>query len=350
MRHALLWTSWIAATLAACGGEEAPAPAPTEAAESACSLSRDALPGKTFVRQLKGDGDKWDADVMARLRFEGTADAIKAKYSVRSLASVYDYTCGAPAADAKDGEFTCLQDNPDLLEFCRALHFNAGACDADQVAKVVGVPAPTPEIEAAVAKVNGELKKLKAAELEKMKLAYNSPNVQLRGILKVKFKTKDECRLSVSDLYENFSNGARYEQENLVGKGARFAETGENLVFDDCRDMQNLVASADPAAKLKPGQSQREWAVGDNATVRYAGTNDLKPEAGCTYTMDTAFGYKVLGAAVPVSAGADGKLDWSFQRGISTAGRQVAHLTRYKACNGAAAQKIDTSCQVLEVR
>ena len=350
MRHALLWTSLVTSTLTACGAEDAPTPAPTEAAGSTCLLDRETLPGKSFVRQIKGDSDKWDTDVMARLRFGGTTESLTAKYSVRSLASVYDYTCGAPAPDAKDGEFTCLQDQPDLIEFCRALHFNAGACDADQVAKVVGSGPPTPEINAAVAKVNSELKRLKPAELEKMKLAYNSPNVQLRGILKVKFKTKDECRLSVSDLYENFSNGARYEQENLVGKGARFAETQENLIFDDCRDMQSLVASADPAAKLQSGQSQREWAVGDNATLRYVGASDVKPTAGCIYTMDTAVGYKRIGSAVPVAAGADGKLDWSFQRGLSTAGRHVAHMSRYKACNGGEAKKLGTYCQVIEAR
>jgi hypothetical protein len=338
-------------TLTACG---TPAPAPDAAAPAdekpSCSLSWETLPGRSFVRQTKGDGDRWENDEMARLQFVSQGDALQARYSVRSLTSVYDYSCSAPGEGAKEGEFVCMQDNPDLNEYCRSLHFNVGSCTATQMATVLGLPGPTPEIEAAVAKLAADLKKLKPAELEKMKLGYNSPNTQLRGILKIKFKTKDECRLSVSDLYENFSNGGRYEQENLVGKGARFAETQDPLVFEDCRDLQNLVASADASAKLRPGESQQTWAKGDTAYLRYAGNEHAKAEPGCTYSMDTGFGYRLVGQGVPVETGADGRLNWSFQRGVTENGRTVAHLTRYKACSGGTPQKVDTTCQVLTVR
>jgi len=327
----------------ACTGSDSPPPP----AAPACDLTVDNLAGRTFIRQIpKDQGDGFDPDKLARMRFVQDGDSLKVKYNVRSLASVYDYTC--KKVDTK--KLDCLQDKPDLHEFCLALWANVGDCTADQMAAVTGYPADDPDIKKAVDSVAATVKKLKPAELDKTKAAYNSPNVQLRGVLHLSVKaTDDECRLSVSDLYQNFQYGKEHENENIVGMGARFVETKNDYVFEDCKDMANLVATPDATSRPKPGETQLEWAPNSTVTFRYVGDASAKPENGCTYTMDTWFDAEPRGTAVPVSADGNGRLDWSFPVAISGDGRKVGTLYRYKACGGQTPQLIDVSCQQVKV-
>jgi hypothetical protein len=348
---AMRTTGWIfggtlVLGLACTGGDTAPPPA-----APACDLALDTLAGKTFIRQIKADkGDGYDPDPLARLRFSQEGDVLKVKYTVRSLASVYTYTCGPDEKDAK--QLVCKQDDPDMFEFCRSLYANIGQCAPDQLAAVLGVPAEpvSPQIAAAVAKIEEETKKLKGPELTKYKAGYNSPNVQLRGLLKIKVRSNEtECRLSVSDMYENFSDGKRVERENVVGSGARFVEVDKDYVFEDCRNFADLVATADATAKPKPGDSQVEWQANQTATFRYVGAVSSRPEAGCDYSMDTWYDYNPRGTGVPVAADASGALDWSFPVAMSEKGHKVAHMYRYKTCGGKPAERIDVVCQQVKV-
>lgn len=327
--------------LTAC--EEPPPPPPPA---PSCDLTLDTLAGKTFVQTKKGDAGGYEADKLARMRFVQNGDALQVKYTVHSLTSVYDYTC-----TPKSGELTCMQDSPDLVEFCRSLWANTGSCKEDTLAQVTGVDAASPDVKAAVERVNGELAKQSDADKAKTKAAYgDNENVQLRGVLHVRVKaTDDECRLSVDDMFQNFSHGSSREMENYVGRGARFAKTDTQYVFDDCRDVNSsLVASADPKAMPKPGQSQLDWSKGDNVTFRYVGADASTEDPGCAYTMDAYFDYEPVMTGAPVKPGDDGKPYWGFTRSPSKAGRTVAHLVRYKSCGGAAPTLINVSCAAIK--
>lgn len=206
-------------------------------------------------------------------------------------------------------------------------------------------------MKAAVDRVSGEIGKQSDADKAKTKAAYgDNENVQLRGILHVRIKaTEDECRLSVDDMFQNFSHGSSREMENYVGRGARFSKTDSRYVFEDCRDVNSsLVAIADPKASPKPGETQLDWSKGDNVTFRYVGADAKTEEPGCAYTMDAFFDYEPVMTASPVKAGDDGKLYWGFTRSPSKAGRVVAHMYRYKTCGGAAPALINVSCAAIK--
>ncbi len=324
-------------------------PAEVKAPESTCELTPENLAGRVFVRQTEEEGKGWVDDAFARLKFSDEGGVTKARYSVRSLNSVYGYTC-KPAKGDKKADLLCLQDEPNLIEFCRSLTANTGGCTADQLASVLGEPAATPDMVKAVDQVAGEVKKLSPDALKQFNTMYNSPNVQLRGLLKVKIKaTKDECRLTIADLYETFSEGKRREMENYVGQGARFVQTKKEFLFEHCTDTANLVATADPESRPAPGEGQTEWAKGSTAIFRYVGPDAGKTEAGCSYTMDTWLNFEAVGTAVPVQTDTKGKPDWSFSRGLTEPGRAVAHIVRYKACGGAP-EKISVSCAPVKVQ
>jgi hypothetical protein len=341
----------LALLLASCGGEGAgDVTAETKPAEATCDLSIATLPEKTFVWTKKDDAGAWKEDPLGRIRFSKEGDALKAKYTVASLASVYTYTC----TSKDDDELECKQDSPDLLEYCRALWANVGDCTADQMAAVLGEPAVTEDMTKAVDTVKGQLKKMKPDELDKMKRAYNSPNVQLRGLLEIKVKNKaDDCRLGVSDLYETFTDGSRRKLENLVGMGARFAQTEKEFLFEDCRDVaSSLIAVPETDPWGKPGQTQIEgWAAGaDTAHVRYVGEAHQKADKACTYSMDTFYAGEPIGKAVPVTETDSHGLKWTFDAPIRQTGTRAVTMVRYKACNGGQPEKIDVTCTPVKAK
>ena len=77
---------------------------------------------------------------------------------------------------------------------------------------------------------------------------------------------------------------------------------------------------------------------------------ETKAESGCTYSMDTFAQYEPKNKGVPIEPSAKGKLDYNFTASFATAGINVAHMYRYKACNGAAPERIGVHCQVVRVK
>lgn len=345
MRHLAL-AAFFAVLGVGCGAAEEAPKAPVD--DGKCDLTADSLVGKSFIHRKKNEAGSWEENKRARATFVDEAGKTKVKYSVSSLSSIYTYSCDKKS----DTELVCLQDDPDYVEFCRSLWANTGSCEAGPLAQVLGLDANAPDekVVATVKRVNEEVKKLNEADLAKMKAGYNSPAVQLRGILKVKVKnTKDECRLTMTDLYETFSNGSRQEYENLIGAG-QFIKSSKPYVFEDCRDFANLVVQPADKTGMKPGETQIEWSAGTAGVFTYVGPESQKAADGCTYSMDTFFDYEPIGTAVPVVPDASGKLNWSFTRTISPKGKTVGHMYRYKACGGKPAERIDVSCQMVSVQ
>ena len=336
----------LPALLGACGGSSTEqAKKPVEEAAPPCDITLDTLAGKKFVLQKKGaDGKTWEEDVLARASFYQEGDKLKVKYNTRALTDMYTYTCTKPA----DGsEQTCWEDNPRAADFCRALIANKGdgGCTVDEIIKITGLAKD--KAEAGYNEVMAELKKLPPKEVEDMKKVFNNPNNQLRGIVHIKVP-KNECRITLTDNYMTYSFGEIREMGNVVGS-ARFVQTDKDLVFEHCKESENLVALSSADGWAKPGETVHEHKAGQPVTFRYVGAEDLKPQAGCTYTMDTWSQYSPIAKNVPVETDSRG-LKWTFSETYPKAGRFVAHIYRYKACNGGQPELLPVSCQGIIVK
>lgn len=319
-----------------------PEPEPPPPAAPVCDLAYETLPGRSFVREIRGgDGSTWEADTWARARFEVDGAAFKVRYNTRSLADMYTYTCSAGK-----GELVCLQDGIDLQQWCQTLIANKGSCSVAELADLTG--ASVNDATKAYETLMPKVKKLSAAELEAMKAAFASPSNQLRGVFRVRIDA-ESCRLSVRDTYQTMTFGELREMDNYVGS-SRFAPTTADLVFEHCADRESLVALEAPGASAKPGQNKAEWPAGATVPFRHVGSALARPTAGCIYSQDTFVNYAAVSRGAPVTAGADGKLAWTFDHAFGGAtGRQVVHLYRYEACKDAAPALRDVSCTAVLV-
>lgn len=340
------------AALTACGKKETPkVDAKKAEAAISCDLTLDTLAGRSFVRSMKGPSGKWEDDLLARATFYKAGDVLKMKYNVRSRADFYDYTCLPNKANPEAIE--CLEDNPKAGDWCRTLFANGklaadgGACDVDELVRITGLTQA--DAQKARDEVDAEIKKFKAKkqdkEIEDMKKVFNSPNNQLRGIAHVKVRaTADECHINLSDRFMTMTYGTVREMENVVGT-ARFNETKDKLVFEHCKDDDNLIALKNADGWGKPGETELKWKVNQQIPFRYVGNDMQKPEPGCTYTMDTWSAYKPITLGAPVQVDSKGRLNWAFTRQFNEAGKYIVHMYRYKACNGGEPKRETISCQ-----
>lgn len=346
MRIHTLLISTVLVLLASCGApQEEKKPDEGADAAPACDFSLDNLDGHVFVQSKLGDdGKTWEDDVLARAKFYKEGDKLKAKYNTRALLDMYTYTC----VKSQDGAgVDCWEDNPNPADFCRTLIANLGdaGCTPEAIRQVTGLPED--KAKAGYDEVMAELKKLPKKEYEDMKQVFNSPNNQLRGIFHVKM-AKKECRLTLTDNYQTMTFGQWREMGNVVGS-ARFVTSDKDLVFEHCREADNLVALSSADGWAKPGESVKSFKAGQPIPFRYVGDEDLKPAPGCTYTMDTWSQYSPLAKGVPVEPDAKGRLNWSFSETYPKPGRFVVHMYRYKACNGGAPELLPVSCQGVKV-
>lgn len=346
MRISTLVISSLVLLLAACGGPaEEPKPEAAADAAPACDFGIDTLDGKVFVLSKTGDDGKTpEEDILARAKFYKEGDKLKAKYNTRALLDMYTYTC---VKNADGSGLDCWEDNPSAADFCRTLIANSGdsACTPEEIRKVTGLPED--KAKAGYDEVMAEIKKLPKKEYEDMKQVFNSPNNQLRGIFHVKM-AKKECKLTLTDNYQTMTFGQWREMGNVVGS-ARFVPTDKDLVFEHCKESDNLVALSSPDGWAKPGESVRTFKAGQPIPFRYVGNEELKPSPGCTYTMDTWSQYSPLAKSVPVEPDAKGRLSWAFTETYPKAGKFVVHMYRYKSCNGGQPELLPVSCQGVKV-
>ena len=101
---------------------------------------------------------------------------------------------------------------------------------------------------------------------------------------------------------------------------------------------------------MKPRESLHAFKTGQPIPFRYVSDQDQKPQSGCTYTMDSFAEYEPKGTGIVVTPDEKGKLNYNFQATFSTPGPHVVHMYRYKACNGAAPERIGVHCQVVRTK
>ena len=334
-----LVASLLISLLAGCGGTtEAPPPKDGEAA-STCELTLDNLAGRTFIHLNKDAPGKFSEDPLARAYFFNEGGKTKVRYNTRHPTDFYTYTCEKPEGQDK---LVCREDNPDPVAYCKSLYANDLGCEPQKIVDLIGVPLA--DAEKAQKAVEAEIKKLPKKELEDLRMVFNHPNNQLRGLLYVKIRERD-CNLLLQDRYETMNLGQIRELENVLGS-AYFGETKKEYILEHCTDDKNLIAVDKPDAWFNPGDTRFRWRVGDTVYFRYVGPDDQTPKPGCAYTMDVFSDWEPLSKGKKVEV-KDGKLQWVFSQRWDKAGRlpYFVHLIRYRACGTESPQRISFSCQ-----
>lgn len=317
-----------------------PAPPPPPP-EPACTLALDTLEGRTFVREQRNKTATGDEpDPWARMQVHGQGGGLKITYNSRSPFDMYEYSC-----KKEKGALQCVQDlggdAAKLKQWCQTLWANKGTCSPAELADLTGVSVA--EATAAQKEIVEAIGKLKPDEKAKMKTAFSQPNNQLRGLLKVKVNS-EACKLAVVDTYQTMTDGKLSELETYVGN-SRFVESSETLSFTKC-DGLGLVAVV---AGSSPPQPKAEWGASEQVPFLARPQNLDKPEGGCTYSRDLWADFLPVATGEAVTAGADGKLSWGFERSFAEAGKHVVQQVRYKACGGEP-QKIDDLCTMIQVQ
>ncbi|MBN1337015.1 MAG: hypothetical protein JXB39_13740 [Deltaproteobacteria bacterium] len=335
--------SLLISLLAGCGGRTQ-APPPTDEAASECGLTLDNLAGRTFIHLNKDAPGKFSDDPLARAYFFSEGGKTKVRYNTRHPTDFYTYTCEKMEGQEK---LLCKEDNPKPVAYCKSLWANDLGCDPQRLVELTGCTLE--EAQKAREEVDEEITRLKKnkklqKELDDMKMVFNHPNNQLRGLVYVKIRHR-ECQLLLQDRYETINLGQVRELENVLGT-AYFGETKKEYILEHCTDDKNLIAVDKPDAWFNPGDTRYRWRTGDTVYFRYVGPEDQTPKPGCTYTMDLWADWEptAKGQAVPVK---DGKLQWVFNKRYDQPGRlpYFVHMTRYRACGAESPQRISFSCQ-----
>lgn len=324
--------SLLLAFLTACGGETTPAPEAKKTDKPSCELDLDKLGGTAWVHMNNAVPGKETPNPQARLRFMVNGTQIEADYTANSVGDVYHYTC-----TKSGGLLTCLEKEPQIEAWCKAqAAVNNGACDADKLAQVLGMPVE--QIKPVADKVNAELKKLKPKERETQQKVDNSPNNKLRSKFLVAVD-KAKCTLTLQDKYQTMYNGQLQEFEQALGT-ATFAKVEDKYIWTTCKDADNAWAP-DPKGYHQmvqtPGTIKFEAGLG----------NGVKPESSCTYTADV---YKDW---VKASEGLEavvesGKVRWRTELPFTEKGIHAVYFDRKKTCNGAVTP-IGLTCAAIKI-
>jgi hypothetical protein len=332
-----LWLA-VAVVMGCNNGAEAPEGGASKE-KKGCELSLDALEGKSFVKGTQ-TGNQRQLDLLARVLFEKEGDQLVARYTARALADVYTYDC-----KPGDGKLTCWAREFEASNWCRALWANEKGCTPEAVSELTGKSVE--EVKPKVEETLKNIKSLSGAAMHQARTVFSTGQVQLRGFMTVGLNAED-CRLVISDRFQTMTNGQVVERENVVGTSQFFPNT-RDLVFEHCKD-NHLVVLEKEGDKPKDGVTREEGKKGEMLPVRFSGTTDLKPEAGCTYAQKGYAAYVAVGPEGEVPVGADGALQWGFQGSFATPGRSLLHLVRYKTCGDKPKQVIDTTCQAINIR
>ena len=346
MRTSLLLSSVV--VFAAACGESAPPPPP----EPTCDIALDKLDGRTFVMlEATPDGDVENA--MARVKFVSEDGALHAKYTAKSLANVYDYTC-----ETKEAEVVCRSEFK--AEYaCKALEVTkVGGCTPEAL-REVGATQSDEDLKKAIDAAMEQVKKAREAggdTLKKFKFLHNNLGNPVQGILYAKVRA-EACQLMVDDMAALVYNGKRKEDFNPVGTNA-FVASSQDFIFEDCPQGRVLadMTTAEAPKNAASVPAERLHEVGKPVHYHYVGPDAVKAEDSCTYTIDTYANWKPVGKDLAVTADG-GKVRWSGQHTWADGdllpvggGKKggIFHMVRKKSCEGKAEQ-IDVTCNAAAI-
>ena len=226
MRSSVLFAAVLA--FVGCGQQEAAPTAPT------CELSLDGLEGKAFVMLEAVDRTTDKENPMARVKFVKEDDKLIAKYTVKSVSSVYDYECTNKGKELFCGEEVRWQD------YCQALEVHEeGSCTAERLGELAE-GGTAEEIDKAIKDAKEVVAKYRGGDKwDHFVMNNNNLGNKLRGQLYAKVDTRN-CRLTLDDMYFTIYNGKKLEDYNPVGKNP-FVLSTEEWLFETCDDSVNVL-------------------------------------------------------------------------------------------------------------
>jgi len=324
---------FVAFALLACGEPEKPKETKKVEEKPACDVTIDKMGGTQWVlwrSLLVGVPDK--PEPIYRMKFEGDASALKAKYSAGSSGDVYEYSCRI------DGNIaTCIETDPHLEGFCKAYAAaHDGVCDPAALAQIIGASAT--DLEPIAKAVNAELKKLKPAQAKVQRQADNRQSNKLRGKFKVAIDPK--CQLTLEDKYLTMMDGKLQEFQNVLVPGSKFRKATEDFIFETCRDVESAWA---------PDDKDAQKSVQPPGTIKFSSTlkkGDKK--AGCTYTADVYRDYVKLSSDLATTDDKKWGPRWDTMVPLAEEGKHVVFFDRYRTCGGAK-EKLALSCALVRI-
>lgn len=338
----LLSVSGVLALSLACNNE------PPKPDKPACELAGNQVAGHTFVMVDEKQSGQRSLDRRARMTFEQDGDALKMKYTVKSLVNVYDYTC----SEDSGGRLRCYT-TPDIDRICRSLEvFEEGSCTPDKV-KELGFEVASDVFDEALKATKEEVAKMKESpQWKQYQLMYNNVGNAVQGMVVAKVNEK-RCELNIDDMMIVLHDGKVKQDFNPVGANP-FAKVDEELLFVDCPNDTVLADhdSAELPKDLNTLQPLTDREPGEEVHYFYLDEVALKPEEGCTYSADLYANYVPKKQGVEISANDEGKLQWNVAYAWSDEERKhlakgkkggVFTMVRKKTCGGET-KVIDAVC------
>ena len=324
-----------------------------------CALSPDTMDGTEWV-YLRANPDKSETqDHTFRMKFSGKSDALKLKYNVGSVSSMYDYNCRLKPKKAdkpnSSDEFICKEE-PKVKDWCQALVAGGGKCTPETLKKIdSGVT--DEQIKKGMAEAEEVMKKFRnTPNWDRFVFTNNNLGNKLQGILYAKLDIK-KCRLRVTDNYITIYNAKKIEDSNPAGTNPFVKNELGELLWEACKNAEDLVSltSAEFPKDPKNVSPEVRLPLGKEVHFRYLGADGLTPKEGCTYSADFWLSGKPFkkGIVPDTIDGRGGpKLNWhlahTFNKPILAPPGDVAHMVRTTTCPGAE-PVIETSCRLFAV-
>ncbi len=339
-----------ALVLVGCGGGGGA----TDEVVDSCGLDITNLAGKTFLMYEAMPDKTYDENEMARVRFFDEGGVTKAQYTVKHPVHVYDYECSVyEPEEGGDTELRCMTEQ-EPEKWCAALQAHEwGSCTSKKLAQL-GAEGTEDELKKAVRQAKKDARKVKEEGEDVFKrwtLMNNNLGNHLQNRLYIK-RAKRECRLSVADMYFTIYNGKGKEDTNPVGVNP-FVETSTEYMFEHCEGKLNMAPYDKPVAPENGdfGDPREKKKPDTDIFYHYLGTDAVKAEEGCTYSMDTFSQYKPLESGVAVEPNDKGEIRWVGKTSYPKDGliRQdnnrigIFAMKRFQTCGGEK-KHIDTVC------
>lgn len=327
--------------------------APEAPKEPECDLSLETLPGKTFV-MLEAMADKSEVEnPQARIGFYREDGRVKAKYTVKSLANVYEYLCESE----REGEYMCTSE-PDAARVCMAYEAHEeGSCDAAKL-KDFGVELKDEELTKVIEEAKKKMAEArKSPQWKRFQMMNNNVGNTLRGVVYAKIDTR-RCRLTIDDMFQTIFNGEIKEDFNPVGTNA-FVMTDKEYLFEDCpsaRFLADLTTDTLPE-KISDIPAERLHKPGEPVHYFYVGEEAKKAEDGCTYSADLWSNWEPVEMGKAIEPGEEGALDWHVTHTFGDDARlavgggkkgAIFTMVRKKTCGGET-ETIDTVCSITQI-
>jgi hypothetical protein len=285
-----------------------------------CDLKLTELVGTEWVYAEALPGDKGEKpQYKTRARFEDKDGKMIAKYTVGSLADVYEYQCESKVnSKTQADELVCKQE-ASIDNFCMAVMAGGERCALKPMQRI-NPDWTKEEIEASAEKTKASIAEMKEkGEWDRARVLYNNLLNKIQGILYAGID-KENCRLMLTDNYVTVYNGSKIEDSNPAGINAYDKNEGKGLLFKPCTapyifDTDSAEFPADPGNVTMTFQNKQTRPTGDPIHYWMLYGDLRMAQEGCTYSYDVWVNYQLQETGkTPESVDAQGgkELRWYY--------------------------------------